>query len=166
MFIDARRLFRLARPPNDQRQRREIKRLDQIIERAQTHRFDRAVDAALGGHHDDAAVGGKFFSLQQLGAASVGQIHVQQHEIETQVREEPPGGLQRVGARNVGAPLLQMRADLLPEKRLILHNQDAQAGECGFVHTVLSVEQLSSWPGALPKCDRPGSWKSSSFARC
>ena len=93
MFIKPRHFFRLARPPNDQRQLLEIKRLDQIIERAQTHRFDRAVDTALGGHHDDPAVGGKFFSLQQVGAASVGQIHVQQHEIETQIREEPAGGL-------------------------------------------------------------------------
>ena len=93
MFIEAGRLFRLARPPNDQRQLCEIERLDQIIDRAQTHRFDRAVDAAFGGHHDDAAVGRKAFSLQQLGAASVGQIHIQQHEIETQVSEEPTGGL-------------------------------------------------------------------------
>ena len=129
VFLQAGRAFVALSPSDDQRQLGGIERFDEVIERAQPHRLNRAADGPFRGHHDDAGVRWKDAFFQQVRSASVRQIHVKQDEVEIEVGEESLCGLNGVGAGHVGIQFLQVSGDLLAKQPLVLHDQYAQAGK-------------------------------------
>ena len=129
---------------DDQRQFGRIERFDQVIERPQSHGLHRASDAAFGGHDHHTGAGWKDLFLQQVCAASVRQIDVEQHEIKVQLSDEPFGGLHRIRPRHVSAQFVQVSADLFSEQGFVLHDQNAQTGQRHVLHIVLVVGQTEA----------------------
>src|ERR1035441_6795149 len=84
MFVGAGALLRPARAGDDQRHFERIERLDEVIERTQAHRLDRARNRRIGGHDDDTGVGREDLLPEQIRARAVRQIHIHQREIETE----------------------------------------------------------------------------------
>ena len=104
------RLPGLPRPPHHQRKHAWVKRLHQVIERAEPHGLDRALDFSLRCHDHHPGPLLRETRAQQVRAQAVGQMDVQQDKVKLQVRQQPLRAAERVGAGDIGAQRLQVGA--------------------------------------------------------
>lgn len=109
MFVESGALAHLLRPGQNQRQFPDVKRLDQIIDCAQAHRFDRVGHAAIGRHDNDGGCRGKSLFAQQIRSQAIGQIHIEEDEIELPIAQAFSGHGDGVGRGDIGAELFQIR---------------------------------------------------------
>ena len=92
----------VERAPDGDEQLVDLERLLQVVERAELHRLDRALDRRVGGHHDDLRpLGrrrGRHELANQVDAAQLGHQVVDDEDVEEAPPEEPlrlaraPGG--------------------------------------------------------------------------
>jgi len=123
MLLDAEVLLRAARAIDEDGQFRKLERFGEIFERAHLERFNCAADAALGGHDDDTGVLLKNAIAQEIGAEAVGEIYIDDGEIEREVADDLAGLLDAVDGGDIGAEAFEVRGDLFTEQRVVLQDE-------------------------------------------
>ena len=126
-----------------------LERLGDVVERAEPHRFDRALDGGVGGHDDDDRV--------RVPPADFGEHlepgPVRKHEVEENdvVRLRLEGG---EGARAVGRGgdlpsfPLQERGEDVPDHLFVIDDQNAQRSRHDTLLDIGSVTHASTPPPA------------------
>jgi len=143
VFRDAGRLLVLAGAGHHQGQGLGLERLGQIVEGSQLHGLDRSRDTTVPGHHHRPGVGSQHALTEQIDSTAVGQIHVDQDEVEAQVLRHLPGPPDGVGTGDVGTQTLEGGCDVTAQQGFILHHEDAQAGQDGGRHGTPIMEDDS-----------------------
>ena len=94
-------------------------------ERAETaQRLIHALDGRSGAD-DDGGVGRKNILAQQVGAKAVGQVDIEQREVERQRLDHASRLVERADGGHIGVTLLQRGRHLFAQERLILDHQHA-----------------------------------------
>ena len=141
MLRQAGRLPGLPRPPHHQRKQCRVKRLHQVIERAEPHGLDRALDFSLRCHDHHPGPLLRETRAQQVRAQAVGQMDVQQDKVKLHVRQQPLRAAERVGAGDIGAQRLQVGAQAPSQHRLVIHHQHAQTRQ-GILRVIAHIQTL------------------------
>ena len=108
-----------------ERQNGGIDWFKEVILRAVLDCLDRALYSALGGADDDGGVGRKNILAQQVGAKAVGQVDIEQREVERQRLDHASRLVERADGGHIGVTLLQRGRHLFAQERLILDHQHA-----------------------------------------
>ena len=121
----------LERAPDDDEQLVDLERLLQVVERAELHRLDRALDRGVRGHHQDLRTftfgrGGDELA-DQLQAAQLRHHVVDDHHVEGALAEQP---LRLTRARRLDdgvARIAQRAAECLQNLLLVVDEENRAA---------------------------------------
>ena len=76
----------------------DIDRLDEVVGRADAHRFDGAVDRRVAGDHHHLGLTWRLEVVDEIGSAAVGQLQIGEQHIGRLANELRPRTAQRVGS--------------------------------------------------------------------
>jgi hypothetical protein len=74
-----------------------FERFLEVIEGAELDGIDSIANAAIGGHDDDTGVVAEGFVTEEIGAEAIGEIHVEEGEVEAAFGGEATGGEEGIG---------------------------------------------------------------------
>ena len=117
-----------------QRQFLGLERLGEIIARAEAHGLNRLPHAAKRGHHHDAGVFRKRTLAQQLQHLAVGEVQVDQRELEAQLVQQVARLRQAGRLAHLGPEAAQVAGEPFAQGSIVLEQEDfAAGGQHGFV---------------------------------
>ena len=129
LFLSAGGLAVAAGAGDDEGELLDIEGFGEVIRSSGAHGLHGAGDAALGGHDDDAGFGGEIFIAEQSGAQSIGEIYIDEGEVEALFGGEAAGGGEGADGHDIGAEAFEGDGDLLAEEGLVFQDKDVEAGE-------------------------------------
>ncbi len=110
--------------------------LGEVVDGAELDGLDGTLDAGLGCHDDDAGTGSEGFLLQEIGAEAVGEVNVEENEVEASLRGVSSGGGEGVCGGDVRAEAFEGGDDVATEEGFVIDDEDGEAGEGGGRHGV------------------------------
>ena len=121
----------LERAPDDDQQLVDLERLLQVVERAELHGLDRALDGRVRRHHEDLrplAFGRRADVLaDQIEAAQLRHDVVDDEHVERALREQPLRLARAGGVDDLVAGVAQRAAQRLEDLFLVVDEQDGAA---------------------------------------
>ena len=122
LFFSAGGLAVAAGAGDDEGEFLDIEGFGEIIRSAGAHGVHGAGDAALGGHDDDAGFGGEIFIAEQGGAQTIGEIYIDEGEVEALFGGEAAGGGEGTDVHDIGAKALKGGGDLFAKEDFVLED--------------------------------------------
>lgn len=154
VFLFAAVIAGAARSQQAHRELIEVEGLDEVVGGARAHGFDGAAHAALGGHDDDGDARRNFAALEKGQTAAVGQVNVEEGEVEIEVAHRLRGLRERADAGHLGAEFFQMGLEAAPQERLVLDDQDPRALECHRRHVFARKPREATEKVSRPRQER------------
>ena len=133
-----------------------VKGLENVVERAQSHGADGGIRAGVGCHDDDGrAIGQKAHAFKGVQTAHVGHAHVHDHAVGHGFPHEmePLFG----GGRHAGViPFLRQQAGkALAQVGVVVNNEDYRSHRPLSLRAGRTAAKLAPLPGALCRCSQP-----------
>ena len=117
-------------------------RFGEVVAGAEAHGCDGGFDAFEGRHDDDAGGFGKRAGAEEIEGVAVGQVKIDQGEIEAERVEKTASFGERGGFADVGVELAEMSGEAFAENGVVVeHENSATPGKGGL--------EEHAWGGAV-----------------
>ena len=116
-------------PVDGDRERAPVHRFRDIVERAGSHRLHRALDRAIGGHHDHRRFESPLLKcLQELHSIHYRHIEIAEHDIDAAILKTLQALATVAGFNHLIAVLSESETGDTPEIPVVIDHQEACFG--------------------------------------